>query len=244
MPVAAEAGRTHRGPIGSVRERLVAKVYTLFENLFRGPRSVQPARNRSIVRSALALPRLRRLSQTLFLGLFLVLLCKTEFRGSFQPSELEFRLPYPVRAFLETDSLVAIANALATHALYRGLLWSLAILIPTLFLGRFFCGWICPLGSLNHLVVNSLSGKKLGRQRISSTRYNQCQTFKYYLLFALLLAAFLGGALIGIFDPIALAVRSLALSILPAWNYALNALLERSHGHAVPLSVLLSFKQA
>jgi polyferredoxin len=192
----------------------------------------------------LTLPRLRRLSQTLFLGLFLVLLCKTDFRGSFQPGGLESRLPYPVRAFLETDPLVAIANALATRALYRGLLWSLAILIPTLFLGRFFCGWICPLGTLNHLVGNIRSGKKLGRQRIASNRYKQWQTFKYYLLFALLLAAFLGGALIGIFDPIALAVRSLALSILPAWNYALNALLERSHGHAVPLSVLLSFKQA
>jgi polyferredoxin len=234
----------HRGPIGSVRERLVAKVYTLFENLFRGPRSVQPARNRSIVRSALTLPRLRRLSQTLFLGLFLVLLCKTEFRGSFQPSEIEFRLPYPVRAFLETDPLVAIANALATHALYRGLLWSLAILIPTLFLGRFFCGWICPLGTMNHLVANIRSEKKSGRQRIASNRYKQWQTFKYYLLIALLLAAFLGGALVGILDPIALAVRSLALSILPAWNYALNALLERSHGHSVLPIALLSFKQA
>ena len=192
----------------------------------------------------MTLPRLRRLSQILFLGLFLVLLCKTEFRGAFQAGGLEFRLPYPVRAFLETDPLIAIANALATRALYRGLLWSLAILIPTLFLGRFFCGWICPLGTLNHLVGNIRSEKKLGRQRIASNRYKQWQAFKYYLLFALLLAAFLGGSLVGIFDPIALAVRSLALSILPAWNYALNALLERSHGHAVPLSALLSFKQA
>ncbi|MGA3017288.1 MAG: DUF6599 family protein [Bryobacteraceae bacterium] len=192
----------------------------------------------------MTLPRLRRLSQTLFLGLFLVLLCKTDFRGSFQPGGLESRLPYPVRAFLETDPLIAIANALATRALYRGLLWSLAILIPTLFLGRFFCGWICPLGTLNHLVGNIRSERKLGRQRIASNRYKPWQAFKYYLLFALLLAALLGGALVGIFDPIALAVRSLALSILPAWNYALNALLERSHGHALPLSALLSFKQA
>lgn len=121
----------------------------------------------------MTLPRLRRLSQTLFLALFLVLLCKTEFRGSFQPGELEFRLPYPVRAFLETDPLVAIANALATHALYRGLLWSLAILIPTLFLGRFYCGWICPLGTLNHLVGNIRSAKKAGRQRITSNRYKE-----------------------------------------------------------------------
>jgi polyferredoxin len=192
----------------------------------------------------LTLPRLRRLSQALFLGLFLVLLCKTGLPGSFQPGELEFRLPYPVRAFLETDPFIAIANGLATHALYRGLLWSLAILIPTLFLGRFFCGWICPLGTLNHLVSNIRSEKKSGRQRIASNRYKRWQTFKYYLLFALLAAAFLGGALAGIFDPIALAVRSLGLSILPAWNYALNAWLEPGHGHSALPAILLSFKQA
>jgi polyferredoxin len=192
----------------------------------------------------LTLPRLRRLSQTLFLGLFLVLLCKTEFSGTFAPDRLEFRLPYPVRLFLEIDPLVAVANALATHALYRGLLWSLAILIPTLFLGRFFCGWICPFGTMNHLVANLRSESKLGRQRIASNRYKSWQTFKYYLLFALLSAAVCGSALVGIFDPIALAVRSLALSILPAWNYALNAAIERSHGHATLLGALLSFKQA
>jgi polyferredoxin len=172
----------------------------------------------------LTLPRLRRLSQTLFLGLFLVLLCKTEFPGSSPPGDLEVRLPYPARAFLVTDPLVAIANALATHALYRGLLWSLAILIPTLFLGRFFCGWICPFGTMNHLVASVRSERKMGRQRIASNRYKSWQTLKYYLLFALLLAAFLGRALVGILDPIALAVRSLALSILPACNYALDVL--------------------
>ena len=192
----------------------------------------------------MTLPRLRRLSQTLFLGLFVVLLWKTELRRSFQAGEVEFRLPYPVRVFLETDPLVAIANALATRALYRGLLWSLAILIPTLFLGRFFCGWICPLGTLNHLVGNLRSEKKSGQRRIASNRYKPWQAFKYYLLFALLVAAFLGGALVGIFDPIALTVRSLALSILPAWNYALKALLGPGHGHSFLPAVLLSFKQA
>jgi polyferredoxin len=192
----------------------------------------------------LTLPRLRRLSQTLFLGLFVVLLCNTGLPGSLKPGDAEFRLSHAVRAFLETDPLIAIANALATRALYRGLLWSLALLIATLFLGRFFCGWICPLGTLNHLVSNLRSEKKSGLRLIASNRYKPWQAFKYYLLFALLAAAFLGGALVGIFDPIALAVRSLALSILPAWNYALNALLESGHVHSALPAALLSFKQA
>ena len=173
------------------------------------------ARTRSTVRSGLTLPKLRRLSQTIFLALFLVLLCTTGYRGSLQPGELELRLPYTVRIFLETDPFIALANALATHALYRGLLWSLAILVPTLFLGRFFCGWICPLGTLNHLIGNIRSESKSGRRRIESNRYKGWQAFKYVLLFPLLAAAFLGSAIAGIFDPIALAVRSVGLSIRP-----------------------------
>ena len=178
-----------------------------------------------MVRSGLTLPRLRRLSQALFLALFVVLLCETG-------------LP---DAFLKTDPLIAIANALATHALYRGLLWSLAILIPTLFLGRFFCGWICPLGTLNHLVGNMPSSNKTGRQRLASNRYKPWQTFKYYLLFALLVAALLGSALVGILDPIALVVRSLALSILPSANHAVTSAVSFKQAHfrqGFPLGML------
>jgi polyferredoxin len=129
----------------------------------------QPASNRPNASGGLTLPRLRRLSQVLSLAFFVFLLCQTEFRGSFHSSDAEIRLPYPVRLFLETDPLLAISNALATHALYRGMLWSLVILIPTLFLGRFFCGWICPLGTLNHLFSCVRSEKKLGGNASSPT---------------------------------------------------------------------------
>src|SRR5208337_4798527 len=173
----------------------------------------------------LTLPRLRRLSQTLFLGLFLLLLCQTEFPGSFPPGQLEFRLPYPARAFLVTDPLVAVANALATHALYRGLLWSLAILIPTLFLGRFFCGWICPMGTLQHFVGSLPSEAKRGKQRIAANRYMRWQTGKYVVLIAGLVAACFGSAAIGWMDPFSLLVRSFGLSLLPAFNFGAQAAL-------------------
>ncbi len=78
----------------------------------------------------------------------------------------DIHLRAPVRLFFEWDPLVALANALASHALYRGLLWSLLILLPTLFLGRFFCGWICPMGTLQHFVGNMPSEAKRGKQRI------------------------------------------------------------------------------
>jgi polyferredoxin len=94
--------------------------------------------------------RLRLYSQIFFFALFVLLLLRTEFRGSLNSSASEIRLPYPVGMFFRLDPLVAISNALSSHALYKGLLVSLFILIPTLFFGRFFCGWICPLGSIHH----------------------------------------------------------------------------------------------
>jgi polyferredoxin len=202
------------------------------------------------------LPRLRRVSQIVFFGLFVFLLLKAEFRGSLRAVQGDIRLPYPIRLFLESDPLIAISNILSTRALYRGLLWSLLIIVPTLFLGRFFCGWICPLGAMNHFFGNLKSEKKRGRQLLESNRYKGWQRLKYYLLIALLVSAVLGAQLLSALDPISLTVRSLALSILPGFNYALNAVLDalyRSNNgflslasdvlHFILGQLVLSFKQ-
>lgn len=200
--------------------------------------------------------KLRRLSQILFLVFFLFLLLNTEFRGSIASAETEIRMPYPVSLFLEIDPLASITNALATHALYRRLFWSLVIIIPTFFLGRFFCGWICPLGTLNHFFSNFKSERKKGTRLIESNRYKKWQTLKYYILIAVLLLAVFGSQIAGVFDPISLTVRSLSISILPALNYGFNAFFDavnrsevgilQQAGNALQLllkNTLLSFKQ-
>ncbi len=200
--------------------------------------------------------RLRTLSQIVFFFLFLFLLLRTEFRGSLTASNSEIRLPYPVALFFRLDPLVAISNALSSHALYRGLLWSLVILIPTMFLGRFFCGWICPLGSIHHYFSSFKSERKRGKQLIESNRYRHWQTTKYYLLVVSLVAAVFGTGIIGWLDPFSFLVRSVGLSILPVTNYALRGslgFLEHSHYafvqtvgsglHFILGTLLLSFKQ-
>lgn len=185
--------------------------------------------------SASKLSKLRRTSQILFFALFLIHLFGTEFRGSFKAVNGDIRLPLPYPTiFLLSDPLIAISNALATHALYRGLLWSLTILIPTFFLGRFFCGWICPLGSLNHFFGSLKSEKKRGPRLIESNRYKVWQTLKYYLLVPLLVSAALGGAVLTFVDPISLLFRSLTLSVLPAINVALNAVLGVLYRSGIP----------
>ncbi|MFZ0416749.1 MAG: 4Fe-4S binding protein [Candidatus Sulfotelmatobacter sp.] len=199
--------------------------------------------------------RLRWLSQITFFSLFLFLLLRTEFRGSLHAGGSEIRLPYPVQLFFQFDPLVALSNALSSRVLYHGLLWSLVVLIPTMLLGRFFCGWICPLGSIHHFFSSLRSERKRGKQLIESNRYKRWQTTKYYLLAAALVAAVLGTGVVGWLDPFSLLVRSLSLSILPSTNYALTAgvrALEHSRSAMVQLTgsglhfifgaLLLSFK--
>jgi polyferredoxin len=201
------------------------------------------------------LPLLRRISQIFFLLLFIALLVFTSLRPT-PGGTADIHLRAPVRLFFILDPLVAISNALASHALYRGLLWSLVILLPTIFLGRFFCGWICPMGTLQHFVGNMPSEAKRGKQRIESNRYKRWQTAKYVVLIAGLFAAFFGSMAIGWLDPFSLLVRSIGLAILPAFNFAVRAILtplEHSHValikstghslHAVLQATVLDFRQ-
>ena len=181
------------------------------------------------------LPQFRRISQIFFLLLFLALLILTSMRPA-STGSADIHMRGPVRMFFILDPLVAITNALATHALYRGLILSLIVLLPTLFLGRFFCGWICPMGTLQHFVGSLKSEGKRGKQGIESNRYKRWQTIKYVVLLAGLVAAVFGSMAIGTLDPFSLLVRSFGLAILPAINIASRALLvplEHSHVLAI-----------
>ena len=159
--------------------------------------------------------RLRWFSQIVFFSLFLFLLLRTEFRGSLHAAGV--RSGCLIRCSC-SSSLIRwwrLSNALSSRALYHGLLWSLVILIPTMLLGRFFCGWICPLGSIHHFFSSLRSERKRGKQLIESNRYKRWQTTKYYLLFAALIAALLGTGIVGWLDPFSLLVRSSASPFCP-----------------------------
>jgi hypothetical protein len=163
----------------------------------------------------------RRLSQALFFALFLLLLTQTTFRGSFaSASGTPIRLPWPVEGFLLADPFVAALTILSSHELYAGLAWSLGIVLLTLVVGRAFCGWICPFGTLHH-VLSFLWPPEAGRgsKRIAANRTKGWQRWKYYGLIALLGAGAAGSAIGGWFDPICILVRGVGLGVLPVAQY-------------------------
>jgi len=161
---------------------------------------------------------LRRLSQVVFFLLFFWLILKTNFDVNFGVSEgSDIELPYPVSLFLEFDPLTALGTLLSGWTIYEGLLWSLVILIPTIFLGRFFCGWICPMGTLNHWLSEIRSERitHRGPGKIQSNKYKKYQRIKYYIFFFFIGAALMGSLQIGLLDPLSLLARSIGTVILP-----------------------------
>jgi len=156
----------------------------------------------------------RRISQFFFFLLF-AWFCIVSTVGE------EFRQirGWPVNWFLQLDPLVAIATALTTHTLYWPLLWALAVVVLTIIFGRFFCGWMCPFGTLHQFVGYLGNRKKKTAQKIKLNKYRKAQCIKYFILiFFLFMAAFpsLAATLqTGLLDPIPLVTRSFNLMLLP-----------------------------
>src|SRR5215213_8093472 len=137
---------------------------------------------------ALRITNWRIVSQAFFFALFVLLLWVTWFS----------RLGgYPVSLFLEMDPLVTFATALSTHTVYRWLWRAMWILVPTLLLGRVFCGWICPYGTL-HNFIGWVFNIRRNRHNIEANMYRPVFQLKYVILTIFLVLALFGSLQIGL----------------------------------------------
>ncbi|MBM4318455.1 MAG: 4Fe-4S binding protein, partial [Deltaproteobacteria bacterium] len=82
---------------------------------------------------------LRRFVQALGLALFFLLLF------GFFPALSSI---LPADLYLQLDPLTGLSSALASRSWVHALTFGLVLLSLTLLFGRYFCGWICPLGAL------------------------------------------------------------------------------------------------
>ena len=146
--------------------------------------------------------RLRRLAQTLSLLLFLYLLLATVRGGViYLPHDLFFRL----------DPLAAFSSMIAGRRWVGPLALALAIPLLALVLGRFWCGWLCPLGTI-------IDWTRLRRRqrRGEPDLPSAWRSLKHIILLTILVAALLGNLSLLFLDPITLLFRSLSVVVLPA----------------------------
>ena len=142
------------------------------------------------------LRRVRQLVQFSLLALFLYLVYKTTWMGG---------SPIPVNLFSRFDPLMALSSMLASRSVILNLAPAIITVLATLALGRIWCGWICPLGT-----VLELFGRR-GQDSIPP-KFRQ---IKYYILFTILFLALFGSLAFMFFDPITVLIRALAGVIYP-----------------------------
>jgi hypothetical protein len=96
---------------------------------------------------------------------------------------------WPVNWIIQLDPLVGLGTLLTTRTLYAGLLWGLATVVLTIVLGRFFCGWLCPFGSIHQFVGYLAKRRKSIRAKLELNRYRSAQSIKYWILVFMLTIA-------------------------------------------------------
>lgn len=142
----------------------------------------------------------RRISQALFFMLFL---------GLFLWATYPLRVFLPVDLFFRADPLVAVTAGIAARQFIARLIPGLIILAVSALLGRFFCGWICPMGFLID-VFNRMFPAASKNQHNS-----RLKGVKYIILAALVVTAVFSLQLTGLFDPFSILFRSTTLFLYP-----------------------------
>lgn len=144
----------------------------------------------------------RKIIQYLSFSVFIYLLV---FLDPFTEKDL------PVNVFLRMSPLSAIGAMAATKTFIMAYWPAIAVFLLAIILGRFFCGWVCPLGTTIDITDHFFAGfRKKSQKNIYDGR-----KLKYYLLAFLLLSLLFSRQCVGWFDPISLATGVYAISIHP-----------------------------
>ena len=155
----------------------------------------------------------QRTVQVAGLTLFLGLLVSAAFRFvGWLPHDL----------FLRLDPSAALLTGLAARIWLGGFATALAVLAATVALGRFFCGYLCPLGTTIDGVDACI--RKPGTPVAPMAAV--WRRWKYGVLAFTGLAALMGLSLAFLFAPIPLVTRFYALVVLPLLQPALDLLLQ------------------
>ena len=118
---------------------------------------------------------LRRISQGIFLVIFLFLFVQTESKGNDV-------LGYPAKIFLDFDPLILTTTVLSAHTAAKAFYLSLIMIVVTLLLGRVFCGWVCPQTVFMEMVFRKIEywieGDSKDQRKLKAAPWTASKFFK------------------------------------------------------------------
>jgi len=190
---------------------------------------------------------LRRIIQIFFLCLFLFLLVESRLSQDIYvdysiafSADNDIRLDTPVTFFFKLNPLVGLTSLLSGHRFIPGFLWGFGVLFITIFLGRVFCSFICPFGTIHH-AVGAVRPALKGNRMIQANQKTSEQKIKYFFLVFLLISAIVGLNLSGLMDPIALLFRSMAMAVLPGLGAGLRLVFDTMANSDIKALNLISY---
>ena len=145
---------------------------------------------------------LRRFSQLLFLGLFIYILWSTTY-------PLNGLLP--AETFFKTNPLTMIFTSISERIAIPGIMYALAMLLLALLLGRYFCGWVCPLGSM----IDAAGALRKRRPVLADLSNAIMRKPKFAILAIIAVLSIFGMQAAWVFDPIVIMARFVSLNLIP-----------------------------
>ncbi len=129
----------------------------------------------------------------------------------------------PADLYLRLDPLLTLSALLAKKEYIARALWSIIIVGATIFIGRFFCGYVCPLGvtiDLGHFFF----WRKIKFFHFAKDKV--LRRLKFYLLLITLSAALGGLTISALFDPIPILTRFYTFTLYPLVITIFNLILD------------------
>lgn len=126
--------------------------------------------------------------------------------------------PAAANISMRLSPLAMIANLISSRTFLSGSTLALILLLSSVLVGRAWCGWLCPLGTM--LDLFSFSKLIKHRRNLPDTM----RSIKYFLLITSLFAALAGNLTLLLLDPITIGIRSLSGLIFPTLDHAIFGL--------------------
>jgi MauM/NapG family ferredoxin protein len=152
----------------------------------------------------------RRISQAFFFILLVYILWSTTY---------PLKGVLPPETFFKADPLIMFITSISQRLILSGIIFSLMMVLLAFILGRFFCGWVCPLGT-----IIDMAGLETKHSSLSDSVNKRLSRPKFFLLAAVFILALFGIQTAWVFDPIVIMARFISLNLIPTVTLVLDGI--------------------